>query len=98
MAKCRANGEGSLYQRASDSKWCCSVPMGYDNDGKPLKKIIYGNSQEEVIAKRDKVRKEYAQYEYADTEQLTVGEWIEEWLKTAAKQNVRYTTWNSYSK
>lgn len=29
MASRRGHGEGSIYQRESDGKWCTSVDLGY---------------------------------------------------------------------
>ncbi len=39
MAKRRGNGEGSIYRRA-DGKWCASVTIGHDENGR--RKRRYG--------------------------------------------------------
>ena len=44
----RGNNEGSIYQR-KDERWCGQVIVGYKSDGKPIRKTIYGDSQQEVI-------------------------------------------------
>ena len=43
MAKRRGNGEGGIYQRESDGKWCASVDLGFVN-GKRRRKVIYGKT------------------------------------------------------
>jgi len=47
----RGNNEGSIYQRKSDGLWCGSVTVGYKTDGKPIRKLIYGSSRQEVAKK-----------------------------------------------
>ncbi|MCS6881762.1 MAG: hypothetical protein NZU74_10540 [Chloroflexaceae bacterium] len=48
--KRRGNGEGAIYQRESDGKWCASVDLGFIN-GKRMRKVIYGETRKEVAAK-----------------------------------------------
>ena len=50
MAKRRGNGEGGIYQRESDGKWCASVDLGFVN-GKRRRKVIYGKTRKEVADK-----------------------------------------------
>ena len=44
MAKRRGHGEGGIYQRESDGKWCASVDLGFVN-GKRRCKVIYGKTR-----------------------------------------------------
>lgn len=46
----RGNNEGSIYQR-EDGRWCGSVMVGYDNDGKAKRKYYYGRTRAEVTLK-----------------------------------------------
>lgn len=50
-SKRRGNNEGSIYQRASDGLWCGTVTVGYKTDGRPIRKTIYGSSQQETLKK-----------------------------------------------
>ena len=50
-SKRRGNNEGSIYQRKSDNNWCGTVTVGYDTAGKPKRKTLYGNSEQEVLKK-----------------------------------------------
>jgi len=42
----RGNGEGTIYQRQSDGRWCASVSL---ENG--LRKVIYGKTRQEVARK-----------------------------------------------
>lgn len=46
----RANNEGSIFQR-SDGRWGGALTMGYDENGKIIRKTIYGKTQAEVAKK-----------------------------------------------
>jgi len=50
MAKRRGHGEGGIYQREGDGKWCASVDLGLVN-GKRRRKVIYGKTRKEVADK-----------------------------------------------
>ena len=52
MAKRRANGEGSLYQRY-DGLWICQIMVGFKPDGTRDIQTFTGRTQKEVIRKRD---------------------------------------------
>ena len=39
MARIRQNGEGSVYQRASDGRWIGSVTLGWDDDRRVRKTV-----------------------------------------------------------
>jgi hypothetical protein len=39
MARTRQNGEGSVYQRASDGRWIGSVTLGWDDDRRVRKTV-----------------------------------------------------------
>lgn len=42
----RGNGEGSIYQRESDGRWCCSITRP---NGK--RQVLYGKTRAEVAKK-----------------------------------------------
>ena len=50
----RANNEGSIFQR-SDGRWGGSLTMGYDENGKIIRKTIYGKTQAEVAKKLSEI-------------------------------------------
>src|SRR5438128_12137394 len=46
----RGRGEGSIYQRG-DGIWTTSISLGYDGNGKRLRRVLYGDSKAEVQQK-----------------------------------------------
>lgn len=96
MAKRRANGEGSVYKRKSDGKWCAAVTIGFDSEGKPKKKTVYANSKAEAVEKKDALLASIGQIQYLDAEKVTLKEWLVEWFETTAKQRVKGNTYKTY--
>ena len=44
----RANNEGSIFQR-SDGRWGGALTMGYDENGKIIRKTIYGKHKQKLL-------------------------------------------------
>ncbi len=74
----RANGEGSLYQRA-DGRWVAELDLGYAN-GRRRRRPLYGRTQAEVRAKLSAARHELDQGIEPPDERLTVGQYLHRWL------------------
>ena len=45
MAKRRGRGEGSVFRRKSDGRWCAAFVAGYREDGQPRRVTLYGDTQ-----------------------------------------------------
>ena len=76
----RANGEGSIYQRASDGIWVGAVSL---EGGK--RRVIYGRTQREV---RQKVRELHAEVDEgvtAGAARVTVGAYLDTWLEVTRR-------------
>lgn len=91
----RGHGEGSVYQR-DDGLWCASVELGFQN-GKRRRKIIYGKTEKEVIARRKTLHLQQELGVDVTTERKTVAQICEEWLETVIKPNRRPRTYESYT-
>lgn len=37
-----ANNEGSIFRRSSDNRWVGSITTGVNENGKQIKKVVYG--------------------------------------------------------
>lgn len=46
--KRKANGDGSVYFNKERNKWCGAVSLGYDDNGKRIRKVVSGDTQAEV--------------------------------------------------
>lgn len=97
-----AQGEGSVYQRKTDGRWCATVFLGLRGDGKRARKAFYGASQREVVAKRKEFLR---QLEAGDVERetkkkrgYTVGEWLDYWLANVIEPDREPTTFDGYRK
>ncbi len=94
MAKRRGHGEGAVYQRA-DGRWCASVDQGWEG-GKRKRKVIYGKTRREVAEKLVVVQRTTQQGLPAQDDQITVGGFLDQWLRDVAKPTVRQTTYAGY--
>jgi integrase len=92
----RSNGAGSVYQRkSSDGRWVATLPFTRA-DGTPDRFTEYHRSKPEaeeayrrMIAKRDAGLQ-------LGTDRQTVEEFMEAWLSTSVKPNVREITYREY--
>ncbi len=94
----RGNGEGSVYQRQSDGKWCASAVVGTDEEGKTIRKTAYGTSRNDALEKLDKLIESAGNLEWVDADKVTLKEWLDEWLDVTARPNVQLATYESYKK
>src|SRR5215216_4244458 len=86
MAKRRGNGEGGIYQRESDGKWCASVDLGFVN-GKRRRKIIYGKTCKEVADKLKAIHRDQAAGINVATGRQTAKAFLERWLEVSKQRN-----------
>lgn len=84
MARRRAHGEGTIFL-TDKGRWRADVSLGYDSEGKRIRKTLYGVTQKEVRQKLDALKQQFAQGTYSDTK-LTVKDYLEQWLKEKARQ------------
>lgn len=85
-SKKRLNGEGSVYQRGSDGKWCGTYTVGVKPDGSPNRKTVYGKTAAEAEAKLSKALAQLRAGTYIDPQKMTVSDWLCEWLETYARR------------
>ena len=57
MAIKRANGEGSIGKYKNG--WRSRIMIGYNSDGKPIRKEFYGKTQKEAKEKLEEFKKQY---------------------------------------
>ena len=83
----RANGEGTIYQR-KDGRWAGAVTIGYDENGKQIKKTVYGRNQTEVAKKLSDISGRLKSNSYEVIEKKTFEELMSEWLLVFKKSAV----------
>jgi len=92
----RGNGEGTISQR-NDGRWEGKLTIDYNHQtGKSIRKTFYGKTRKEVQEKMEKVKAQIITGTYVSDRKITVGEWLDTWLITYSKPNVRIATWESY--
>lgn len=95
MSSRRGKGEGGIYQRESDGKWCATIDLGFVN-GKRRRKVIYGTTRKEVAEKLRGLQHDQARGVPLVVERQTVEEFLNRWLETIVRPHRRPKTAASY--
>src|SRR4051794_10930967 len=85
--KRRAHGEGGVYQRQSDGKWVASVTTGRTPSGRQRRRVVYGATKVEVLAKLHDLQKQFDAGTLPDPTSLTVAGFLERWMGNAGGGN-----------
>jgi len=89
MAKKKANGEGTIRQR-KNGKWEGRFTYGRDPfTGKQMQWSVYGDSHKEVQQKIREALTQINNDSYINPTKLTLGEWLDTWLKTYQKNSLK---------
>lgn len=84
MARRRAHGEGSIFPTGT-GRWRADVSLGYDAEGKRVRRTLYGRTQKEVRGKLDALKQQQAAGMLSDTK-VTVKDFLERWLEEKERQ------------
>src|SRR5664280_1648187 len=95
MARIRQNGEGSVYQRASDGRWIGSVTLGWD-DGKRVRKTVSAKTAAEVREKLRAVRNKLDAGLPMDDHNITVDQLLDRWFKDVMRHQVASPALSNY--
>lgn len=80
--KRRGYGEGSVYQRASDGRWCATIEAGFTASGARRRLVVTAKTRTEALKKRDRKSREVEQYGDSGWDpRTTVKQWIETYLE-----------------
>jgi integrase len=93
MPRRRGNGEGSISRR-KDGLWMARYYVDTPKGRK--RKAVYGKTREEVRDKMAKALADRADGLVFDDENLTVGEYLDSWLKGSVRGSVRQSTYDRY--
>lgn len=95
MAKRKANGEGTVFQRSNGS-WCAQVSFVDPGTGKRKRKSVSGKTKQEVLKKKRDLENLKDAGRLVDSEKFTVGQWLDRWLEVYKKPALKPSTWASY--
>ena len=79
MAGKRGNGEGTIFQRASDNRWMGVLQLGYGPTGRPIKKSVSGKTRAEVVKKFKEMQRNLDDGLPTPDNSMTVARLIEGW-------------------
>lgn len=85
----RARGEGSISKRPNGT-----FMAQYRFEGK--RKTVYAKTQREVLEKLKKINADIEKGTYIEKNNITLENWLSEWLELYAKQRVKQSTYISY--
>ena len=83
----RGKNQGCLYKR-TDGRWCGIATIGYDENGKQLKKFIYGKTKMEVADKLTKITKRIDTSYFDELKSNSIGEVMNEWMLVFKRNQV----------
>jgi integrase len=93
LSKKRGNGEGSIHRRKGGG-WCAQYTV-YTANGRK-RKTLYGKTRQEVAAKLTMGLSDREDGVIFDAENLTIGEYLDRWLKDSVEGNVGPRTLSNY--
>lgn len=96
MANKRNHGEGTIYYRKNEGRWCAQATIGLDENGKPKRITIYGKTKKEVKEKLQQTCASISKGLIVDDEKVTVEKWLETWLWEYKHQMLRPSTFGDY--
>ncbi len=94
MTKRRGNGEGSISRHPKRDLWMARYTVETPNG--PKRKTAYGKTRAEVRDKLAKAMSDRADGLVYDDENMTVGEYLDKWLKGSVRGSVRQSTFDRY--
>ena len=90
-----AQGAGSIRQRPN-GRWEARYTVGHNpGTGKQIRRSIYGATEKEVLKKLQQVHVDIENGVYTEPQKISVGEWLDIWLKDYAI-NIKPTTYTTY--
>jgi integrase len=93
VSKKRGNGEGSIHRRKGGG-WCAQYTV-YTANGRK-RKTLYGKTRQEVAAKLTTGLSDREDGVIFEAENLTIGEYLDRWLKDSVERNVGPRTLSNY--
>ena len=96
MATRRSNNEGSIYQRKSDGLWMGIAQVGYDLQGKPVRKYVSAKTRAEVVKKLKNLRRKIDDGLLLKDEDVKLGELFDRWFNDVMRHQIAPSTFSNY--
>lgn len=95
MANKRADGEGTVRKRA-DGRWEGTIVVGHKKDGTTIRKSVFAKTQKELLPKLRRLADNYRGAELTEASNMTVKEWLDEWMGDYVSSRLRQSTVEGY--
>jgi integrase len=96
-AKRRGNHEGCIVRR-TDGRWMALMTSGRDPATGKLQRIaLYGKTRQDVAEKLTQALSDHSRGTFVAPHKLTVGEWLDAWLKDYKQPSLRPVSYDSYA-
>ncbi len=95
MAKRRPSGDG-MVRKLESGRWQARIVVGHKDNGDPIFRYAYGATQKEMTGKLHQLIGAYQGAELTEASNMTLGEWLDQWLEKYAATTVRESTLSGY--
>ena len=95
MAKRRPSGDGMVRKR-DDGRWEGRIVVGHKENGDSIFHYVSAKTQKALMEKLHRCIVEYDGAELTEDSRMTLGEWLDIWLKECAEPSVRPSTYKGY--
>lgn len=95
MAKRRPSGDGMVRKR-DDGRWEGRIVVGHKVNGDSIFHYVSAKTQKALMEKMHRCIVEYDGAELTGDSRMTLGEWLDIWLKECAEPSVRPSTYKGY--
>ncbi len=100
MPRKRGNGEGAIYKRTirGQDYYIVEVTIDTDDNGKRIKKTSSAKTHTEAVEKLKQMQADAKNGSLIKTTHTTLYQWLEDFLDTYKRDNIKPTTFDSYKK
>ena len=84
-----------MVRKREDGRWEGRIVVGHKENGDPIFRYIYADTQKELTAKLRQSIEAYQGVELTEESRMTLGQWLEQWLKNIAP-TIRPSTLSRY--
>lgn len=95
MARKRPDGDG-LVRKRKDGRWEGRIVIGHKEDGAPIYKSVFAKTQKELMPKLHGAIDCYRDADLSEQGNMTLSDWIEQWLTSYAEPTLRESTVRGY--
>jgi len=100
MSKRRPSGDGMVRKR-DDGRWEGRIVVGHKENGEPIFRYVYADTQKELTAKLRQKIEVYRGVDLTEQSGMSLSEWLDQWMisvKGMIRPSIFRNRWNSVEK